>query len=167
MLYQRILLLLQLWVGLDGTLEQQLNIAQLGKVEISLLLQTRDGLPLRRDLLLQRRRGSSTGRAAAHSRARRARRRGHAAPCAAGRPGARTARTSAGHAATRSPGGLAPGDCVVLATGVVLVPVPLDPLEEFEVVLHAAFREGLDGHRLVYLVLGKDIWCGTEVRSSD
>jgi hypothetical protein len=40
----------------------------------------------------------------------------------------------------------------------VLVPVFLNPLKEFQVVLHATLCEGLDGDGLVDLVTGEDIW---------
>jgi hypothetical protein len=49
----------------------------------------------------------------------------------------------------------------------VLVPVLLDELEEFEVVLHLAFYQRLDADRFVDLVLGKRVcWSLENVQGS-
>ena len=40
----------------------------------------------------------------------------------------------------------------------VLVPVLLDELEKFEIVLHLAFHKGLDADGLIDLMLGKCVY---------
>jgi hypothetical protein len=46
----------------------------------------------------------------------------------------------------------------------MLVPVSLGPLEKFEVVLHAALAEGLNGNGLLNRVFGEDVWNECYVR---
>ena len=60
-------------------------------------------------------------------------------------------------------GSFATSESVVVTTREVLVPVPLRPLEELQVVLHFAFDEGFDGYGAFDAVFREGI---CEVRES-
>lgn len=151
---QRVIILLQIWVRLDGALQQQLNVPQLGKVKVPLLLQAANRLLLRRQLLLQ---CAHVGRAGSGG--------GSWTGCSGGwrhTPSGRARRGRAGPRGTtpgrRSSRALATTHGIIVTAREVLVPEPLGPLEKFQVVLHTAFRKLLDGYRLIYLVFSKDIY---------
>ena len=152
---ETILLLLELGVLLDSALNENLNVAQLMEVEVALALQTADGLLKSRDLLLESLGGSGASGGGSGSNT-------------GTTGGGGTAGTSRGSGAGRGARGtahggrdsatLATGSGIVVTAGVVLVPKPLGPLQEVEVVLHLAFYEGLDGDGLFDLVLGEAVW---------
>ena len=141
MLDQAILLFLDLRVLLARLLHQQLDVAELAEVEIPLALQALDRLLQRVVLLLQRRRAGSP-EALGDPRA--SGRRG-ASPDGARRC-SRSGRDTGGGRGARS---TSSSNGIVVAAREVLVPVPLGPLEEFEVVLHLALDQLFDIHRAV------------------
>jgi hypothetical protein len=144
-----ILILLELRVLFYRLLHQQLNVSELAEVEISLLLQSGNGLLELRILLLQNSRGSATskrcpgpcGTAAADSR-------GSSALLLL--PDRRL-----GVSADNTGLTLSAGEGVVVSARIVLVPVSLGPLKELEVVLHLALYELLNVNRSVDVLLGE------------
>lgn len=151
-----VLLLLELGVLLDSTLDKNLDVAQLVEVEIALALQAADGLLKSRNLLLEGLGGSraSSGGSGSNTGATG----GSGATGTSGGSGAGGGARSTGHGGRNSAATLATGSGIVVTTGVVLVPEPLGPLEEVEVVLHLAFYERLDGNGLFDMVLGEGVW---------
>lgn len=153
-LLEQTLVLLELRIGLHRLLDQQLDVAQLAEVKVPLALEARDSLLESTVLLAQSSAGGSSPRGKRCACPRRSR--VASSWCSPGsRCGGAGCRCGSGSNTALA---LAAGNGVVLVTGEMLVPVLLDKLEEFEVVLHLALYERLDADGLVDVVLGERVW---------
>lgn len=149
---QTILVLLQLWLILHCPLDQQLDVTQLAEVEIPLLLQASDALLQLRILLLQVGGSATTTKRCSGS---------SSTTDGRGSSSLRSVRTDVaadgllGGSSDHGRRSLSAGKSIVVATGIVLIPESLRPLQELQVVLHLALDESLDVDGPVDVLLGE------------
>ena len=164
LLQQAPLILLQRRIRLHRLLDQELNIPQLAEVEIPLAFQPLHRLHELRILLRQHPTSRAHAAHGATSPTPRPRRSCVRRPPRSRRGSTPTHPPTTPHSRHRSCGGSFPtGERVVVASGVVLVPVLLAPLQELEVILHLALDEVGDGKGPVDVVFAEGVGEDLEV----